>query len=151
MRALDLRQSYGCYFGLFPFLNPQPPGSSKTAAAFDGNLGDDFSFAEPPAALERPWTPDVASTTGFRLVDDEVVAVHQVDPDRPRLRLLQQFQRSTLAAAPVVAQWIVDMGLGRPRSCGRRWLIWPNRCGGTRRPPSRTCGSTLITTTPLVR
>ena len=66
VRALGIERSTGIYFGLFPFLNAQAPGSRKVALAFDGNSGEQFAFAEPPAVLERPWTADVDSTVGYR-------------------------------------------------------------------------------------
>ena len=110
VRALSIRRSHGRYFGLFPFLNPQPPGTTKSGTAFDGNRGDYCSYAEPPAVLERPWTPDVASTIGYHSVGNRVLAVKQDDTD-PAAPGVSEFQKTTTIAAPIVAQWIVDMGL----------------------------------------
>jgi FMN phosphatase YigB (HAD superfamily)/predicted O-methyltransferase YrrM len=76
-RVFDHFEWTGYYLGLFPLRDEQPANASKTAAAFDAAAGDDFSYADPPAAVERPWTPDVPSIVDvvqagsrFTLVED---------------------------------------------------------------------------------
>ena len=90
---------HGVYLGLFPYLNPQPANVTKEAVGFDGNAGDDFSFAEPPAAVERPWTPQVPSTIDYRRhVDGHVIPV--TDREVHASQLIDHFQRGVFTAAP---------------------------------------------------
>ncbi len=107
---LPSTQILGVYLGLFPYLNAQPANVSKEAVGFDGNAGDDFAFAEPPAAVERPWTPHVPSTIDYRRQPDgQVTPV--VDREVQASRLIDQFQRGILAAAPRVAEFFITNGL----------------------------------------
>ena len=100
---------HGVYLGLFPYLNPQPTNVSKEAVGFDGNAGDDFAFAEPPAAVERPWTPHVPSTVDYRR--DEGGGVRPVtDLEVHASHLIDQFQRGVLTASPRVAEFLVATG-----------------------------------------
>lgn len=104
---------HGVYLGLFPFLNPQPANTSKEAVGFDGNAGDEFAFAEPPAAVERPWTPHVPSTVGYaRHADGRVVPVHAQETYASPL--IDDFQEGVLAAAPLVADFLVRFGFTVP-------------------------------------
>lgn len=110
VRALAIPSSFGVYFGLFPFLNAQPSGSEKVGVAFDGNLGEAFSFADPPAVLERPWTPDVPSTIGFSEQDGRVVPLHDKESGHVS-QGIAGFQQGSLEVSPLVAQWMVGFGL----------------------------------------
>ena len=56
---------HGVYFGLFPYLNPQPANSTKRAVVFDGNLGERYDMVNPPAAIEAPLTPPIASVARY--------------------------------------------------------------------------------------
>jgi len=109
VRALGIRESIGVYVGLFPFLNAQPPGARKIAAAFDANQGEAYAFADPPGVLERPWTPDVPSTVGFAETDGQVVPLHDQESGHVSPGIAA-YQRGALAAAPVVAQWMAGFG-----------------------------------------
>jgi len=109
VRALGIRESIGVYLGLFPFLNAQPPGATKIAAAFDANRGEAYEFADPPGVLERPWTPDVPSTIGFEDVDGHVRPQHDKEAGHVSAGIAA-YQRGALAAAPVVAQWMAGFG-----------------------------------------
>lgn len=110
VRALEIQRSHGFYFGLFPFLNAQPPGTLKTAVAFDANRGEPFEFAEPPAVLERPWTAHMPSTIGYERIGSEVVPIRERESGTVSSGIAS-FQQGTREAAPVVAEWIVGMGL----------------------------------------
>lgn len=133
VRALGIASSHGVYFGLFPFLNAQPPGSSKVGVAFDGNLGEEFAFADPPAVLERPWTPDVPSTIGFEEVAGQVEPLFDKEAGHVSPGI-EQFQRGTLDVAPLVAAWMSGFGLTtealRPQIA--RWAhdLWQNPPAG---------------------
>lgn len=133
VRALGITSSYGVYFGLFPFLNAQPLGSTKVGVAFDGNLGEAFSFADPPAVLERPWTPDVPSTIGFEEVAGRVEPLFDKEAGHVSPGI-EQFQRGTLEVAPAVAVWMTGFGLTtaalRPQIA--RWAheLWQNPPAG---------------------
>jgi hypothetical protein len=103
----------GWYLALFPFFNPQPPNVSKRAVGPDGNLGDAYGFMQPPAAVERPWTPDVPSTVDYRL--DPILGAVPVE-ERELLgsterRLIEAFQDASADAARIVAGWIASEGL----------------------------------------
>jgi predicted O-methyltransferase YrrM len=127
VRALGIERSTGIYFGLFPFLNAQAPGSRKVALAFDGNAGEEFGFAEPPAVLERPWTADVPSTIGYRQEGGSVVPVESKEAGAVSPGIAS-FQQGTREAAPIVAEWIVGMGLTadllRPGLSERAKRLW---------------------------
>ncbi len=106
-------QIHGVYLGLFPFLNPQPANCSKEAVGFDGNAGDEFAFAEPPAAVERPWTPHVPSTVGYtRDAGGRVVPVHAQETSASPL--IDDFQEGVLTAAPLIADFLVRFGFTVP-------------------------------------
>ncbi len=133
VRALGIRSSIGVYLGLYPFLNAQPVGSTKIGVAFDGNLGEDFEFSDPPAVLERPWTPDLPSTVGFREANGEVEPVLDkelgfVSPG------IASFQSGSLAAAPLVAEWMNGFGLTaevlRSEICSWARELWLNPLPG---------------------
>lgn len=99
---------HGVYLGLFPYLNPQPDNVVKEAVGFDGNSGDEYAFAEPPAAVERPWTPHVPSTIGYRLHQGRFVAVHDVETSASPS--IATFQRGVLEGAGAVAEFLVSFG-----------------------------------------
>jgi hypothetical protein len=103
----------GWYLALFPFFNPQPANVSKTAVGPDGNLGHSYGFMQPPAAVERPWTPDVPSTVDYRL-DPELGAVPVEEREllgRTERSLIEVFQEASADAARIVSNWIVAEGL----------------------------------------
>jgi FMN phosphatase YigB (HAD superfamily) len=100
---------HGVYLGLFPFLNAQPEGVTKEAVGFDGNLGEEYSFAEPPAAVERPWTPHVGSTVGYRRnADGRIVA--KSAQEIYASPLIHDFQEGLLDGARIVADFVVRFG-----------------------------------------
>lgn len=127
VRALEVDNSIGVYFGLFPFLNAQAPGTSKVALTFDGNRGDEYGFAEPPAVLERPWTADIPSTIGYQRGGDGVRPIRVREPGAVS-EGISAFQRGTIEAAPIVAEWIAGMGLCaellRPGLMARTRRLW---------------------------
>lgn len=100
---------HGVYLGLFPFLNAQPPNCTKEAVGFNAGSGDEYRFAEPPAAVERPWTPHAPSTVGYaRLPDGHVVAVH--DQEARASDLIVPFQDGVMAGADTVASFLSTFG-----------------------------------------
>ncbi len=111
-RLLPDVQLDGIYLVLFPFLNPQLANTSKRAAGPDANEGDEYGFMEPPAAVERPWTADVPSVVDYR-VDESGQAVAVLEKEHlgsVQSGLLALFQEATLAAAEIVADWLVAGG-----------------------------------------
>ena len=103
----------GWYLALFPFLNPQPPNVAKSAVGPNGNLDHPYEFMQPPAAVERPWTPDVPSTIDYRL-DPESGAVPVEEQEmlgRTERSLIEAFQDAAVDAAKIVATWIAAEGL----------------------------------------
>ena len=104
-------QTHGVYLGLFPFLNEQLKETSKLGVAFDGNMGDEYSFAEPPAALERLWTRSNkrvhSYTTGNSNLGYEIVYVKEnnVHPG------IEQHQNGVLSVANELANIILGTGL----------------------------------------
>ena len=109
-RVFDDFRWHGNYLGLFPLRDEQPANVSKTAAAFDANLGDEYSFADPPAAIERPWTPDVPSIvdvqvvgSGFRLVEDA--------RDQGAGLLVKCFQEHAADAATLFSHRVEGLGM----------------------------------------
>ena len=44
----------GYYLGLFPLRDEQPANTRKLAVAFNADRGDEFAYADPPAAIDRP-------------------------------------------------------------------------------------------------
>jgi hypothetical protein len=113
VRALEIESSTGFYLGLFPFLNPQPNGCRKVGVAFDANRGDDFAFAEPPGPVERAWTPDIPSMVGFERAGHGFEPVWQGETGGTSPGV-EAFQGGTVEAAPIVARWLVGMGLTVP-------------------------------------
>ncbi len=111
-RALGLSDLRGFYFGIFPFLNPQQPGNTKTAIAFDGNLGDEFAFAEPPAALERPWTPDVPSAVSYRADPSTGVVEPVLERESGQVSAgIASFQQGSKDVAVLIARWMSTFGI----------------------------------------
>jgi hypothetical protein len=103
----------GWYLALFPFFNPQPANVAKAAVGPDGNMGHAYAFMQPPAAVERPWTPDVPSTIDYRLDPDRgaiPVEEHELLGSTER-RLIEAFQDASSDAAQIVANWIAAEGL----------------------------------------
>jgi FMN phosphatase YigB (HAD superfamily) len=104
---------HGVYLGLFPYLNPQGPNGSKLAVAFDGNLGDAYAFADPPAVIEAPFTPPgVPTAVSYERFDGGVRARVLDEPGRAD-ELVDSFQAGVLEAAPRVARSYVSVGATR--------------------------------------
>ena len=104
----------GWYLALFPFLNPQGDNCAKFAIGPDGNDGEEFAFMEPPAAVERPWTPAEPSVVDYRM-DGSAGSVPVLDEealDDGARRSIAQYQDAVVEAAPMVARWIVANGAG---------------------------------------
>jgi len=111
----DVR-SIGVYLGLFPFHLEQPANTEKIAIAFDGNRGDPFAHVDPPAAIERTWTPNVGSAVGYADGQGaERVAVRLDDSDctAEAGRNIGAFQDEVLRAAPTVVAEYVRYGMNR--------------------------------------
>ncbi len=101
---------HGVYFGLFPYLNPQPANSSKHAVVFDGNLGESFDHVSPPAAVEAAWTPLIPTVHGYeQLADGRVMPEGPLEHHRAD-GLIVAFQAGVLDSAPAVARWMVSVG-----------------------------------------
>lgn len=104
-------QTHGVYLGLFPFLNEQLKETSKLGVAFDGNIGDEYSFAEPPAALERLWTRSNkrvhSYTAGNSSLGYEIVFVKEnnVHPG------IEQHQNGVLSVANELVNIVLGTGL----------------------------------------
>ncbi len=111
-RLLPDTRFVGWYLALFPFLNPQRPDCYKFAIGPDGNLGDDISFMEPPAAVERPWTPAAPSVVDYRSIGSEAgvpVLDEESLTDESRAAI-ELYQDAVVDAAAMVARWIVANG-----------------------------------------
>jgi FMN phosphatase YigB (HAD superfamily) len=109
-RILPEVKFHGVYLGLFPYLNEQVSGHTKKAVVFDGNLGEKYFYAEPPAAIERPWTPHVPSVIKFNLTESgEVLAVTEIEAGEVSHEVAE-FQSGSIAASTLVARWIAAHG-----------------------------------------
>jgi predicted O-methyltransferase YrrM/FMN phosphatase YigB (HAD superfamily) len=109
-RATPVPSLTGVYFGLFPFLNPQPGNTRKIAVGFDGNRGDEFGFAEPPAALERPWTVHAPSAVGYEIGRAGARPKYETEPGAVS-EGIEDYQAGVMDAVPVVAGWMTANGL----------------------------------------
>ncbi len=111
-RLLPDTRFVGWYLALFPFLNPQRPNCHKFAIGPDGNLGDDISFMEPPAAVERPWTPATPSVVDYRSIGSEagVPVLDEESLTDVSRAAIEAYQDAVVDAAPMVARWIVANG-----------------------------------------
>lgn len=111
-RMLPDSRFVGWYLALFPFLNPQPANCSKFAIGPDGNRGDEFAYMEPPAAVERPWTPPAPSVVDYRAGDGaRSVPVLDEESLNPQSRAaIELYQDAVGEAAPMVARWVVSNG-----------------------------------------
>ncbi len=101
----------GVYLGLFPFLNEQPSNTRKIGIAFDGNMGDEYGYVSPPAAVERPWTPVAQSTSGYVRLGDGSVGLVQEQTEASVSPLVSEFQRGVLEAAPIFGDWMEGIGM----------------------------------------
>ncbi|MEM9563607.1 MAG: class I SAM-dependent methyltransferase [Actinomycetota bacterium] len=110
-RMLPETRLVGWYLALFPFLNPQPVNGEKHAVGPDGNRGQDFAHMEPPAAVERPWTPALPSVVDYRLgsTGPEPVLDEEALDDRGR-EGIARYQDAVVEAATDAAEWIVATG-----------------------------------------
>ena len=107
---------HGVYFGLFPFLNPQPANATKRAVVFDGNRGEEYEFVNPPAAIEAPLTPLIPSVAGY--VDDAGRVLSVAQPEHGRAEdLVVAFQDGLRLGASTAAHryraWGATSGLLR--------------------------------------
>jgi FMN phosphatase YigB (HAD superfamily) len=104
---------HGVYLALFPLLNPQAENVTKQAAGPNANDDDEIGHMEPPAALERPWTPHIPSVVGYRRgTDGRIAAIRDVEQlDESQASLIQLFQDQQLDAVAEVASWMVSNGL----------------------------------------
>ena len=141
---------HGVYFGLFPYLNPQPANSTKRAVVFDGNLGERYDMVNPPAAIEAPLTPPIAERRPVRR-RTPAASNRLASPNtgEPRISCWRSRRDSTSAL------------LRRPAATGRGERR--RRCSGTgskrrssattrsRPPEPQTSGSSPPTTTRSVR
>lgn len=103
----------GVYLGLFPFHLEQPENTIKIGLAFDANRGEAFSHVDPPAALERTWTPNVGSAISYARASDGAVGVIQdVSDCTPQAEQnIGAFQQEVLCAVPLIADEYVRYGL----------------------------------------
>jgi FMN phosphatase YigB (HAD superfamily) len=111
----DVR-SIGVYLGLFPFHLEQSANAEKIGIAFDGNRGDPFAHVDPPAAIERTWTPNVGSAVGYangQGADCVVVRLDESDCTAEADRNIGAFQDEVLRAAPTVVAEYVRYGMNR--------------------------------------
>ncbi len=109
-RLLSNVSFYGVYLGLFPYLNEQLKNHSKRAVVFDGNKGEKYFYAEPPAAIERPWTPHIPSVVKFAINDsDELFTVTEIEKGEVSDDVTD-FQRGSIVASELVAKWVVAHG-----------------------------------------
>jgi hypothetical protein len=78
----------------------------------DGNQGDGFAFMEPPAAVERPWTPAVPSVVDYRrdTGSGSVPVLDEESLDEASRAAIALYQDAVIEAAPAVARWIVANG-----------------------------------------
>lgn len=109
-RILPEVDFHGVYLGLFPFLNEQLKSHTKQAVVFDGNKGEKYFYAEPPAAIERPWTPHIPSVVKFTMNESkDVFAVTEIELGEVSNEV-SDFQSGSIEASELVAKWIVAHG-----------------------------------------
>jgi hypothetical protein len=109
-RILPDLKLHGVYLGLFPFLNEQLPSSSKKAVVFDGNRREKYFYAEPPAAIERPWTPHIPSVVKFSLdANGKAIPTTEIEEGEVSQDVID-FQLGSISASRLVASWIVAHG-----------------------------------------
>lgn len=107
----DLR-TYGVYLGLFPLLTSSPAHATKIGVAFDGNVGDRYSYVDPPAAIEGPWT--VLRPSPIRYESDPLGVIRA--GSRPLDRhhtdsLVRDYQSGVLDSAEHLARLMDHLGL----------------------------------------
>ena len=111
-RVVPNRHFHGIYLGLFEYLNQQPTNCTKQAVAFDANLGDEFSYADPPAVIERPWTPDTPTTVAYeRDQHGRIQAVVEPGESPTSAALIDAYQKGVLSVAGGVATRLSSLGL----------------------------------------
>jgi FMN phosphatase YigB (HAD superfamily) len=105
--------SLGVYLGLFPFHLSQSKNAVKVGIAFDGNAGDSYAHVDPPAAIERTWTPNVGSAIGYASAEPGKVTIRQDEGDCTAVaeRNIGAFQDEVLRVAPIVAAEYIRYGL----------------------------------------
>jgi hypothetical protein len=107
-------RTFGVYLGLFPYKLEQPENTSKHAVVFDGNLGDDFAYVDPPAAIERTWTPNVGSAVAYHSNQTEHVQARLDHSDCTVAagNDIALFQSEVIAVSPAVARLLLRFGIG---------------------------------------
>jgi len=119
--AFPTMETHGVYLGLFPLLAPNAPCVYKNGVAFDGNAGDPFSYVDPPAAIEGPWTALRPSPIGyFRARSGVVTARHGTLNPHHTDSLVRDFQAGVLDSVRYVADLMDFYGLD-PRDL--KWLL----------------------------
>jgi len=102
----------GVYLGLFPFKLEQKNMLEKRAVIFDANEGDDYQHVDPPAAIERSWTPGIGSCVGYRLCDAEIEPVRDSSDCTERsAKDIQLFQDGVIDCVSFVAQNVLRYGI----------------------------------------
>lgn len=99
----------GVYLGLFPFHFDQDTRLPKRGIAFDANRGDAFAFVDPPAAIERPWTPNVGSCIGYG-PNGEPQLDHSDSSTQSECDI-SEFQDACIALAPTSAEALLANGI----------------------------------------
>jgi hypothetical protein len=100
----------GWYLGLLPFLNDQPPNTTKHAVGPDANRGDDVSWLGPSHVLELALSSQEPSAVGFDVADDGTVAPRFVATggDGPGGRLAAELQAGMMLSVRAVARAFRD-------------------------------------------
>lgn len=105
-------ETTGIYLGLFPYKIPQFSGTQKFALVFNGNEGDLYSHIDPPAAIERPWTPNVGSCVRYSENENEVFAVCDESDCTVQSNIdIALFQNGVIEASLYLAQRITIFGI----------------------------------------
>ena len=99
----------GVYLGMFPFYFDQDPRLPKRGVAFDANRGDAFTFVDPPAAIERPWTPNVGSCIGYGPAGEP--QLDQSDLSSQSESDIRQFQNACIELVPTSADALLANGV----------------------------------------
>ncbi|MBX9899787.1 MAG: hypothetical protein K2Y28_03300 [Burkholderiaceae bacterium] len=102
----------GVYLGLFPFKIPQFSGTKKIGLIFDGNKDDSYSHVDPPAAIERPWTPNIGSCVSYGENSKEVFAIcDESDCTDQTSKDISLFQEGVLEASQHILNCVALYGI----------------------------------------
>jgi len=106
---LPQTQIVGCYFGLLPLLNEQPPNVLKHAFGPDTrrdppSISRLLDFVTP---LEMLAGPPAGSTVGYHEQNGQVVAIREENPAERMVyeRCVCHFQAGVFDAGPIVLDW----------------------------------------------